>query len=190
MQRGARLAKKVNDYTSGTLVTHEFLYIGGFVYKDDTLQYLLSEEGRIRRAEKNGSTGSPYQVYEWDYFLRDHLGNVRTVLTEGRDTSIYVVMMEPGRQTVEDALFANCYTPVNTQADKPSGFDSDSSNTKVSHLVGGTRPIGPALVLKVMKGDRVDMSVYAGYTAPSHTYTSGSHTMPSGMTNRSGGLEA
>lgn len=44
---GGKLRKKVNDYTSGSLVIKDYLFINGFVYLNDTLQYVLQEEGRI-----------------------------------------------------------------------------------------------------------------------------------------------
>jgi RHS repeat-associated protein len=164
---GARLRKQVNDYTSGTLKIKNYLYINGFVYCNDTLQYVMQEEGRIRWAQKkNSSTGAIYYAFEYDYFIRDHLGNVRTVLTEGRDTSTYAATMESADSVVVRALFSNVYDPVNTVLAKPSGFDANSANQKVSRLnasSGINKKVGPSLVLKVMAGDKVQISTYAFY---------------------------
>jgi hypothetical protein len=65
--------KKVVDETGQPLKTT--LYIGGSVYQNDTLQFIGQEEGRIRWKPDNNT-------FQFDYFLKDHLGNVRMVLTE------------------------------------------------------------------------------------------------------------
>jgi RHS repeat-associated protein len=164
---GVTLAKKVNEYSSTGTITKNYLYINGFVYLNDTLQYALNEEGCVRLAKKvNSQTGENYTAFEYDYFLKDHQGNIRTVITEGKDTAMYQATMEPARQAVEDALFSNAYTPVNTQHPKPGGFDNDSQNQKVARLngaSGSSSKTGPSLVLKVMAGDKVQINTYAWY---------------------------
>jgi RHS repeat-associated protein len=161
---GAKLRKQVNPVGGGS---KNYLYINGFVYCNDTLQYVMQEEGRIRWAQKrNSTTGAIYYAFEYDYFIRDHLGNVRTVLTEGRDTSTYAATMESGDSVVVRALFSNVYDPVNTVLAKPSGFDANSANQKVARLnasSGVNKKVGPSLVLKVMAGDKVQISTYAFY---------------------------
>jgi len=167
---GNQLYKQVNDYTGSTPAVKNYLYIGGFVYLNDTLQYILQEEGRIRYAKKiNSTTGATYYAFEYDYFIKDHLGNVRTVLTEDRDTSAYAATMETKDSAVVAALFSNVYTPVRTVYPKPGAFDSDTSNHFVARLnasSGVNITAGPSLVLKVMAGDRVQISTYAYYTTP------------------------
>lgn len=167
---GNQVFKQVNDYTGASPAVKNYLYIGGFVYLNDTLQYILTEEGCIRYAEKiNSTTGATYYAYEYDYFIKDHLGNVRTVLTEDRDTSTYAATMESKDSSVVAALFSNVYTPVNTVYPKPTAFDSDTSNHNVARLnasSGVNIPAGPSLVLKVMAGDQVQISTYAYYTTP------------------------
>jgi hypothetical protein len=146
---GSLLGKKVNTYTPSGKVVKEYQYLGGFVYLNDTLQYSMIEGGRIRYAKKvNSTTGAVYYAYEYDYFISDHMGNVRTVITEGRDTSTYKATMEVASQTVEDALFANEYTPVNTIVNKSvvPAFDSDPLNQKVVKLNGSGNKVGPSLV--------------------------------------------
>ena len=52
-------------------------YIGNFVYEDNELKYILTGEGRIM--VNDGST------YEYQYFLKDHLGNTRVTFNENGD---------------------------------------------------------------------------------------------------------
>jgi RHS repeat-associated protein len=195
---GARLCKKVNDYTTGRLVSKTFLYLNGFVYMNDTLLYVLHEEGRIRYAQKrNSTTGALYFAFEYDYFLRDHLGNVRAVLTEGRDTAAYQATMETKDSATVSALFSNVYTPVNTVLAKPGAFDTDTSNHYVARLNASTtvnKKTGPSLVLKVMAGDKVQLNTYAYYNAATQQPQSGVNllsdilsVLSSGVVSSSGG---
>jgi RHS repeat-associated protein len=172
---GVQLAKQMNDYTSGHLVLKTWQYIGGFVYLNDTLQFVLHEEGQIRNARKvNSSTGAAYYAYEYDYFIKDHQGNVRTVLTEGSDTATYAATMESKDSAVVAATFSNVYSPAYTVTAKPSGFDTDTSNHNVTMLNPVTGPsVGPSIVLKVMRGDQVQLSTYSFYNTPVQSPQSG-----------------
>ncbi len=53
--------------------THAYNYIGSFVYKDGLLRAILTVEGRV---VVDGSS------YEYQYFLKDHLGNTRVTFNE------------------------------------------------------------------------------------------------------------
>ena len=52
-------------------------YYGNFVYEEGTLIYILTNEGRVIV-----NTGSNY---EYQYFLKDHLGNTRVTFNENGD---------------------------------------------------------------------------------------------------------
>jgi RHS repeat-associated protein len=80
---GGNKIKKVT--TEGTKVTTT-LYLDGSVYQNDTLQFIAHEEGRIRFKPITGTRPASLQ---YDYMLKDHLGNVRMVLTEEQQTNIY-----------------------------------------------------------------------------------------------------
>jgi RHS repeat-associated protein len=108
--------------------------------------------------------------YVVDYMLKDHLGNVRTVLTDEQQKDIYQATMETAAQAFEIALFG---TLVQTKAVvKPVGFDTDAANGMVCRLKPtgtitagsisnpGTADIGPGVMLKVMAGDKINASTY------------------------------
>ena len=135
-------------------------YINELVYEQDTLQYISHEEGRIRPVYK---TGQPVN-YAYDYFIKDHLGNVRMVLGTQTDTAQYAATMETAAGGVENALFSNI---DNTRTAKPSGYPTDNTtnpNAYVAKLnaVNGQK-IGPSLVLRVMAGDSITIVVKALY---------------------------
>lgn len=82
---GGKLKKTV---TEGATVTSTW-YIGGAVYEQKgtgplVLQFLAHEEGRIRNTVPTYGAGFAY-----DYFLKDHLGNVRMVLTDEQQIRAY-----------------------------------------------------------------------------------------------------
>jgi len=158
---GAKLQKIVTDNTGSTPRVTTTDYIGGFVYQNDTLQFLGHEEGRVRAVFQ---ANQPVQ-YVYDYFVKDHLGNVRMVLTEQTDFTMYAATMEAPAAATETALFSNI---DNTRAAKPVGYPADESagpNASVAKLTatGSGKKIGPSIVLRVMAGDTIQLSAKAFY---------------------------
>jgi len=64
---GGQMIRK-ESYTASSQITVTTDYIGGFVYQNQSLSYFAMAEGRVRN---NGGT------LTFEYFMRDHLGNVR-----------------------------------------------------------------------------------------------------------------
>ena len=163
---GVKYLKIVTDSTKGGK-QDTTVYIGSLVYHSDTLQFLSYEEGRVRYLNKVSEvSGVPLTGMVFDYFLKDHLGDTRMVLTEEQDTTIYVATMEPKNAAIEDTLFNNVST---TQAPVPTGFEpssgADTSNHYVSKLWGATggNRVGPSIVLKVMAKDTISANVFGWY---------------------------
>ena len=67
---GVKLRK---TYYEDNLFVERTDYSGGFVYKDGHIDYYLTSEGRMKYDESES-------IYHAEYFLKDHLGNVRVVL--------------------------------------------------------------------------------------------------------------
>jgi RHS repeat-associated protein len=175
LDKGATVRYNNIDYT--TEITTTSSYVNGFVYESksysngalssknytDKLQYTGQEEGRIRYITADGNVAAHY---EYDYYVKDHLGNVRMVLTEESKRSIYQASMEPALRGFEVALFGD---KVNT-TEKPKselngGFDTDAANTMVSKVNGSTAEgrVGPGVILKVMAGDKIKAFTKAWY---------------------------
>jgi len=151
---GNKLKKIV---TEGSLTTTT-LYLFG-TYVNDSLQFFSHEEGRIRYTEDSGH-------FSYDYFIKDHLGNIRMVLTEEHRTNAYpAATMEASDSTTENLFYANLSA---TRDNLPSGYPTDPytvSNTKIARLNGSSsiQKIGPAIVLKVMAGDKFNLRVSDWY---------------------------
>jgi hypothetical protein len=96
---GIKLEKIVKE--TGKADKHT-LYLFG-IYEDDKLQFLPMEEGRIRPLRNGGDT---IVAFTYDYFIKDHLGNVRMVLTEEQKVDQYpAVTLEGDIATSNDAVY-------------------------------------------------------------------------------------
>jgi len=175
---GNKLSKTVVEGTITTGTT----YMGGLVYESwsdadpgttdytDRLQFVSMEEGRVR---PRFSAAYPDSIlaFNYDYMLKDHLGNVRMLLTTQRDTSFYpAATMETANDAVENAIYSNI---GNTRTDKPSGYPTDpyagTPNDKVSKLKADIQKMGPGITLKVMAGDQFSVRVSSWYKLPGGT---------------------
>jgi len=185
------------------------LYLGGTVYQNDTLQFISHEEGRTRWALHHYVNGSTAYGFEYDYFLKDHLGNVRMVLTQEKDTAQYIATMEAAYRNTENQLFYNI--PLTSYARSAvSGYPTDNTtvpNDSLARVNGNGPKTGPSLLLKVMSGDVVDIATKSFYksggtvTSPNSilsdvinslaggivTATSGAHGMVTDLTNSTSG---
>lgn len=151
---GNKLQKTVTETGQPVKTT---LYLAGAVYENDVLQFIGMEEGRIRYKAAAGSTPASMQ---YDYMLKDHLGNVRMILTDEQQTDMYpAATMETATAAVEEAIYSNL--PATRTAALPAGYPANTpaGNQKVAKVSGSGNKIGPAIVLKVMAGDKFNLAV-------------------------------
>lgn len=151
------------------------MYINGFVYEtketqsymggpgpddyEDKLQFFGHEEGRVRPLYTDVNNPTTITDYAYDYFIRDHLGNVRMTLTEEQKTDMYpAATMEIATSATEELFYSNLSA---TRVDVPTGYPANtpSGNAKVAKVNGGGNKIGPAIILKVMAGDKFNLTV-------------------------------
>ncbi|HWB28386.1 MAG TPA: DUF6443 domain-containing protein [Chitinophagaceae bacterium] len=169
---GNKLRKITVDSTGGTVITVTTTYTGAFIYADDTLQYIGHEEGRVRPKKTDPAQGWTVAntQYVYDYYIKDHLGDVRMTLTEEGQTDTYAATMENKYAATENALFDSV---ASTQYLTPTGFEptsgADTSNHYVSKLNGNNKRVGPTILLKVMAGDTLTASTYAWYSGTPQT---------------------
>jgi RHS repeat-associated protein len=170
---GTKLEKKVVDSAGAiqTLTT----YISGFQYQGraglaasgpaDTLQFFAHEEGRVRVVPDTVAGHQPIS-FKYDYFLKDHLGNTRMVLTDEQETDKYVAAtMEVGDSAQENLYYSGL---DETRTSLPAGYPTDTTtnpNNYVARLNGGASgpKIGPGIVLKVMAGDQFSIKASSWY---------------------------
>lgn len=158
---GNLLKRIVSDGTE----THTYTMMSGVMYKDDVMQYVSFNGGRVRKNSDN--------AFVFDYFLKDNLGNTRTVLTEETNTYGYKATHEdnpsPAPLLPERELFS---FPEHVD-DIPQGnkfYDyNGTTNRKFVKLnyADPERRIGTSKVLRIMAGDQVNMGVMTYYATNS-----------------------
>ncbi|MET0465658.1 MAG: DUF6443 domain-containing protein [Chitinophagaceae bacterium] len=161
------LVLESKEYTNGTLNTAL-----GYTNR---LQFAGHEEGRARAIFQT-SNPTVFDRFEYDYMIKDHLGNVRMVLTEEVKQDAYpAATMETAQAATEDMFYANLSA---TRIDRPSGYPLDTTysnpNNKVAKVNGGGNKIGPAMLLKVMAGDKFHLKASAWWSGSA----GGSNTSP------------
>ncbi len=92
------------------------------------------------------------------------------VLTQQKDTATYLASGEAAYRATESQLFANLTTTTVARTSAP-GYPVDLTITnpndtvfKVNGTAGGHK-MGPALLLKVMSGDKIDIAVQSFYNS-------------------------
>lgn len=159
---GEKLKKTTTETGTGTTTT---LYLAGSIYENSNLQYVSFEEGRMRFNFTDN-------LFKYDYFLKDHLGNTRMMLTEEQRSDSYpAATMEDANTNTEEALYTNVDAGV--RVNRPSGFPNDVSysnpNDKVARLRADIAKMGPGITLKVMAGDKFNVRVNSWYTLGTST---------------------
>ena len=163
---------KVKKWTTdtsipGKTITTTTLYMGGMVYETRTtsptpdpndytekLLFIAHEEGRIRFEKATAWTcpAKPNRLI-YDYFIKDHLGNVRMVLTEQNDIICYPAATVEDATVNQEKEFFRIEDPrIVTNATGVSGFGSKTYKT-LGNVTG--QKTGLEMVLKVMSGDQV-----------------------------------
>jgi RHS repeat-associated protein len=168
---GNKLQKTTVDNTVVPSKVTNTQYIGGAVFENDVLQFLGHEEGRIRYSLPVGGAGGGLQ---YDYMLKDHLGNVRMMLTEEQQQDKYpVASMEDVKISTEQNYYtvntanivtANtltglpAYTNDNGIGNNPADAAFSAANSqKLYKLNSNTNKTGLGITLKVMAGDKIDI---------------------------------
>ncbi|MEO6327694.1 MAG: DUF6443 domain-containing protein [Ginsengibacter sp.] len=139
--------------TEGAKVTTTLYMFGNFI--NDTLQFLPQEEGRVRFKQVDNSL-------QYDYFIKDHLGNVRMVLTEEKDTSAYPVASLETTPLANEKIYYSGLDTGRVNKNIISGYPSDTytnPNDFIQKLGTNGSKVGAGIVLKVMAGDKFNVRV-------------------------------
>jgi RHS repeat-associated protein len=216
---GGKLKKVTLENVSPTkTITTTTCYTSGFVYESkvtspadpnspdytDVLQFAAQEEGRIRFKPAAGSVPAGFA---FDYMIKDHLGNVRMVLTDEAQINRYptatleanAVVQEQGYYDINTAyVVANppgvpAYTNDNG-TNNPNTFGTPTANSaKMYKLNAATNKTGLGMVLKIMAGDKLDVLGKSYYQYNGGTITNSPYTVTTLLTtflNTAAGVNA
>ncbi|MBC7508703.1 MAG: hypothetical protein H7320_08145 [Ferruginibacter sp.] len=196
-------ANATNKNISTTTTTD---YLGGFVYESKSdndpntadyanrLQFGGHEEGRIRAVYENADAPNTLKKLVFDYFIKDHLGNVRMVLTDEEQRDIYpVASLEPSKLSTEKNYYdiKEAQISLSSTATGITGYTNDNGignnpqdatfsaagSTKLYRLNSNEAKTGLGITLKVMAGDKIDV-FGKSYYFQNTTGTSGNSTLP------------
>lgn len=152
-------------------------YLGAFIYNNNSLQFINHEEGRLRYIPPSAPSGTPPQTtapeYYYDYMLKDHLGNVRAVLTDERKQDVYpAATLEEGATAIEGQYYdINTANIANAPSNLPINYPNNNgiynnnpnsnttANSQKMYKLNGSTPVktGLGITLKVMAGDVVNI---------------------------------
>jgi RHS repeat-associated protein len=148
---GRKLTQEVYA-TNGTTIVKVTDYIGELVYEGTTpsLKMIQHGEGRILPDGTN---------WEYQYHLKDHLGNVRVTFTTKKQTT---TTTSTNFESANNANFSNYTNQVYDLVDHTDA--AGTTYTKVQTLNGGVNGrVGVGKSFAVQPGDKITASAYVKY---------------------------
>ncbi|RXK85896.1 DUF6443 domain-containing protein [Filimonas effusa] len=168
------------------------LYLENMVLEEDVvagtplqLKYINHEEGRLRLVETRddlrnvpgveiaGSVDMPAQMTNgvpmqgvFDFFVKDHQGNTRLILTEESHSERHLCTMENAAADYEQKNFGQVNEQGNPTSDNevyktgssaPSDWRSNTGRVSKLGGPGNSNTIGPNFLMKVMSGDKLNL---------------------------------
>ncbi|RXK81490.1 RHS repeat-associated core domain-containing protein [Filimonas effusa] len=189
---GNKLEKRVEELplaSNNQIAKHTYTtYLSGHVYENNILQFFSHEEGRIRL--QRNTAGTATGVYYYDYFVKDHLGNTRMVLTDEHQTDAYPVASLEAATLNNEKLYYEIPDGgrVLSGTFPASPFASDPNNAYVQVLNGNGQKTGTAIVLKVMSGDKVNIQADSWYGEPASSNSQSALGWPDLIASLAGGI--
>ena len=139
---------KQEVYENNTL-TKTTAYLGELIFENGEVAYMLHDEGRVVPKETGG--------YQYQYYHKDHLGNIRQTFTADPITTEYMATMETENDGQESEHFNNLNTRVASVAANHTAGGNEAARLSASN------PIGPAMSFAVTKGQQINVEAYAYY---------------------------
>ncbi len=185
---GNKLEKITSDITvppAGTASGNKATtYLSSIIYQNNLLQFLGHEEGRARVITSSANV--------CDFFIKDHLGNTRMVLTDEVQIDRYPTVTLEGSGAGSPVEKEKAYFDINSSyvVNKPTNPNpatllnylndngTNNPNTfanktavseKMYQLNAATNRTGLSTVLKVMSGDKLDILGKSYYRYNSET---------------------
>lgn len=169
---GIKLRKEV--YDENEVLKSYTDYVGEFIYNQNGMEFIHHDEGRLIP----GGDG----LMKFEYHYKDHLGNLRLSFRE--EKAEYAITMEVDNAAQEEAWFDH------VKETRIVGLEAHSGSA-VSDLRGNdaTRTMGPATVVSVEKGDKIEFSAYAKYESGGNFGVANGLTIPNLGAEHSFGIE-
>ncbi|MEP2025851.1 DUF6443 domain-containing protein, partial [Reichenbachiella sp.] len=143
-------------------------YEGAFIYESKNeatsqLQFIQHDEGRIVPVTASGSEA--ISSYDYQYFLKDHLGNVRVTFKAEGDVEASKATFEPGEASNESSYFIGYDGMTKITADMFNNTAGGNTSIRLNGREDEIEGLGKSIMVK--PGDVIDLEVYAKYFDPS-----------------------
>ncbi len=153
---GIKVSQEV--YDASDVLQKKTDYVGEFFYENDTLKFVSHEEGRVVM------TGTDP---EYQYTLKDHLGNSRITFTSKHEVETFTATMDPDTEQEDRNTFGSYNSYINQSLD-PTPAESTTDEILIlngSTLTGPNNgQVGLTKSFSVVPGDIVSASVNAKYS--------------------------
>lgn len=189
---GVKLQKITIDKSiAGKTITTTTTFSGACIYQSkqttssdpsdytDRLLFVAQEEGRVRfkpAISASGTIAAVPAAFYYDYFIKDHLGNTRMVLTEEEQLDKYPALSFEGAAGSPEVINQDAFWEDKTgssinvtgsRSTRPAAFGTSTTNGSWAKAIKNRAdgPIGAGKLLKVMSGDRIHTAIdyfYAG----------------------------
>lgn len=149
---------KVRQVNVEGAITTTLDYLGEFVFEKinsgaNTLSYIMHEEGRATYENS---------AFQYEFFIKDHLGNVRQVV-RAPQSALRIATMEPEKAEEEEELFDNIRDSRQGASEHnktPGGYATAWLNADRGRI------LGPSRSQEVQQGDSVEIGVFGKYVDP------------------------
>lgn len=152
---GLKMSQEV--YDNADVLKKKTDYLGEFFYEHDTLKFINHEEGRIVMKDS---------VPEYQYMLKDHLGNTRITFTSDHLTESFTATMDTENQEDEELVFG-AYKAITMDVLDPTPEENEEDKILVLNgsKLNGTNngQVGLTKSFAVVPGDVITASVNAKY---------------------------
>ncbi len=192
---GTKLGKSVKNIQTG--IVKQTWYIGAMIFEETSnvidLKIIQHEEGRIRvyKPQNNPrvTIGGNFNITNvdkgaYEYFLKDHLQNIRMILTEESHSEYHNCTMENVPNVSQQVVNYETqnFGQINTNTGLPAANNEVNAsrtpksvtgwnlggvtNQSVAKLSKLSQQVGPNFFLKVMAGDAISTKVDYFYNTP------------------------
>ncbi len=133
--------------------TKETDYISGIVYSDNQLDFIQMPQGRV--VNRDGD-------WDYEYFLKDHLGNTRVTYGVTNEVNTILATIETERQTEEDAEFLAMSSKSSLENHTAASLEIQNPSRSLVLRYG---QMGAGKYYDVAAGDKVKLKAHATYEA-------------------------
>jgi len=187
-------SKVIDDQENG--IIKQIDYINGIEYIDHQLSQIPIANGSARLVSIVNNNADVIKCYEYDYHIKDHFGNVKSVVTESPDqnwyqytnnnyvpvafqqTSLglgftrqdkqYLATFENGNAVLENALFDKIDSVRDNKLNS-----SDPNDQSAARLNANYNTIGALKLIRVLSGDVVNVESQYFFDSNNSYYNNG-----------------